>query len=165
MPAEPARVPNVGDAFLVLADLVTFKVTDAGSNGRLTVVQIDVPPEGGPPPMHTHPPDELFTVLSGTVTVFQGDPAAPVVREVVAGDCEHVPGGTAHTFRNFGDGPARMILTFAPGVMMERFFVEAGHPVDDPDTLPVLDLEVEVSRVFAAGARLGMELLGVPAVP
>jgi quercetin dioxygenase-like cupin family protein len=150
---------------LVLSDLVTFRVTDADSNGRLTVVQIDVPPGGGPPPMHIHPPDELFSVVSGTVTVLHGDPAAPVVREVVAGDCVHVPGGTAHTFRNLSDAPARMILTFAPGVMMERFFVEVGHPVDDPAHLPQVDLEAEIPRVFAAGARLGMELLDVPALP
>lgn len=163
--AEQAVVPNVGDAFLVLADLVTFKVTDADSNGRLTVVQIDVSPDGGPPPMHVHPPDELFTVVAGTVTVIHGDPAAPVVREVVAGDCAHVPGGTPHTFRNFSDKPARMILTFAPGRMMEQFFVEVGHPVADPDNLPQLDLESEIPRVFAASARLGMELLDVPAVP
>jgi mannose-6-phosphate isomerase-like protein (cupin superfamily) len=165
MGAEYSVVPKAGDAFLVLADLVTFKVTDADSNGRLTVVQIDVLPDGGPPPMHIHPPDELFTVVSGTMTVLHGDPAAPVVREVVAGDCVHVPGGVAHTFRNFSDEPARMILTFAPGVMMERFFVDVGHPVDDADNLPQLDLELEVPRVFAASARLGMELLDVPAVP
>lgn len=163
--AEQAAVPKVGDSFLVMADLVTFKVTDADSNGRLTVVQIDVPPGGGPPPLHIHPPDEVFTVVGGSITVFQGDPAAPETREVVAGGCVHVPGGTAHTFRNFGDEPARMILTFSPGLMMERFFVEVGHPVDDPDNLPQLDLDAEVARVFAAGQRLGMELLDVPPAP
>jgi mannose-6-phosphate isomerase-like protein (cupin superfamily) len=165
MGADQSGVARAGDAFLVLSDLVTFKVTDADSNGRLTVVQIDVPPEGGPPPMHIHPPDELFTVVSGTVTVLHGDPAAPVVREVAAGECVHVPGGTAHTFRNFTGEPARMLLTFAPGVMMERFFVEVGHPVDDPHDLPQLDLASEVPRVFAASARLGMQMLDVPALP
>jgi quercetin dioxygenase-like cupin family protein len=162
MAATSVSAPKAGDAFLVMADLVTFQVTDADSSGRLTVVYIDVPPGGGPPPLHIHPPDEVFHVVDGTLTVFEGPPEAAARSEVVAGGSKHVCGGTPHTFRNFTDAPVRLHVVFAPGVMMERFFVQAGHPVADPAKLPELDLEAEVPRVFAVGRELGMELLSPP---
>ena len=46
--------------------------------------------------------------------------------------------------------------------MMERFFVEVGHRIEDPARMPELDLEAEVPRVFEVGGRLGMELLAPP---
>jgi quercetin dioxygenase-like cupin family protein len=163
MNATTAPAPRCGDRFLVMADLITFRVTDEDSGGRLVTVQIDVPPGGGPPPLHIHPPDEVFHVLQGTVTVFEGSPGSTVRSTLETGGTAHVRGGVAHTFRNFTEEPARLLVTFAPGLMMERFFVEAGHPVPDPAALPALDLEAEVPRVFAVGGRLGMQLLPPPA--
>ena len=110
-----------------------------------------------PPPLHTHPPDEVFSVIEGAVIVFAGDPLRPERRELAAGDVTYVPGGVAHTFRNFGDVPARLILTFTPGDMMELFFARAGIPVDDPLNPPIIDFDAEVERVFQAGAELGMQ--------
>lgn len=148
--------PQVGGCVLVIADVITFRVRSADSGDRLAVVEIFAPPGGGPPPMHSHPPDELFTVLSGAVTVFSGDPLMPERRELATGDLAHVPGGVAHTFRNFGEHPARLLLTFSPGEVMEQFFLRAGVPVEDPRDPPVVDLDAEVRRVFEAGASLGL---------
>jgi quercetin dioxygenase-like cupin family protein len=149
--------PQVGTCVVVMADVITFRVLSSASNGRLSVVELVTPPGGGPPPLHAHPPDEVFTVVEGSVTLFVGDPLAPERKELVQGDIAHVRGGVAHTFRNFSEQSARMLLTFTPGEMMERFFVEAGIPVTDPQNLPVVDFESEVRRVFQAGAALGME--------
>lgn len=160
--SKQVAVPRAGDAFLVMADRVTFRVTDADSGGRLTVVEIDIPPGGGPPPLHIHPPDEVFQVLEGEVTIFEGDPEDAARRVLGPGGCQHVRGGRPHTFRNLTDAPARLLATFAPGRMMERFFVEAGHDVTGLDAMPDLDLEAEVARVFGVGERLGMRLLDVP---
>jgi mannose-6-phosphate isomerase-like protein (cupin superfamily) len=162
MTTETVAAPAAGDAFLVMADLITFRVTDADSGGRLVSVQIDVPPGGGPPPLHIHPPDEIFHVVMGTVTVFEGPPESARRVELTPGQTGHVRGGVPHTFRNFSDSHARLLVTFVPGLMMERFFVQAGHRVDDPERLPELDLEAEVPRVFSVGSTLGMELLSPP---
>ena len=60
---------------------------------------------------------ESFYVLEGTVTIFDGD------RWVKAGsgDFLHVPPGGLHGFRN-EDGPAMMLLHFAPGAPREAYF-------------------------------------------
>ena len=148
--------PKLDDSLLVMSDVVTFRVLSSASNGRLSVVELFAPPGGGPPPLHAHPPDEVFTVIEGSVTLFWGDPQRPERREMGPGEVGHVCGGVAHTFRNFADTPARLLLTFAPGEMMEQFFLTAGIPVVDPHSLPTIDVETEVRRVFQAGAALGM---------
>jgi mannose-6-phosphate isomerase-like protein (cupin superfamily) len=162
MSTEPHNPISPGDMFLVMADLITFRVTDAASNGRVTVVEIHVPAGGGPPPLHVHPPDEVFHVIEGEMTIFTGDPENARRTLLRSGDTEHVPGGTPHTFRNFTEVAARLLVTFCPGEMMEKFFVSAGHRVTDPSSLPVLDLEAEVPRVFEVGQALGMQMLSPP---
>ena len=103
MSTEPHNPISPGDMFLVMADLITFRVTDAASSGRVTVVEIHVPAGGGPPPLHVHPPDEVFHVIEGEMTIFTGDPENARRTLLRSGDTEHVPGGTPHTFRNFSE--------------------------------------------------------------
>jgi mannose-6-phosphate isomerase-like protein (cupin superfamily) len=162
MSAQVDYTPAPGDMFLVMADVVTFRVPSAASDGRVMVGEIAVPVGGGPPPLHVHVPDEVFHVIEGEVTVFTGDPEDARPTLLHAGETKHVPGGVPHTFRNFGDKPARVLLTFSPGEMMERFFITVGHRVTDPCVLPVLDLEAEVPRVFEIGRDLGMRTLSPP---
>jgi quercetin dioxygenase-like cupin family protein len=142
-----------------MAEIVTFRVLASASGGRLSVVEVLVPPGGGPPPLHTHPPDEIFTVVEGVITVFAGDPLRPDRRELATGDVTYVSGGVPHTFRNFDDSPARLVLTFAPGELMEQFFARIGIPVADPQNPPPVDLDAEVRRIFSTGAALGIEQL------
>jgi quercetin dioxygenase-like cupin family protein len=165
MSVDTRREPRAGETVLVMADLITFKVTAMQSSGRLAVVELEAPAGGGPPPMHTHAPDEVFHVLEGEVTLYKARPDQPdvaVATTLAAGDSDHVAGGVPHTFRNLSDRPAKLLLVFSPGEPMERFFAEAGHPVQDRNRLPPVDLEAEVPRVFEIGSRWGMELLSPP---
>ena len=162
MNTEQIADPKVGDTYLVMADLITFRVCASASGGRLAVVEIEVPPGGGPPPLHIHPPDEVFHVVTGEVTLFKGLPDDAERATLGPGQTDHVRGGVPHTFRNLTDTPAQLLVTFAPGEMMSRFFVEAGHRVEQRGQLPTLDLEAEVPRVFGVGQRLGMQTLSPP---
>lgn len=157
-----ASAPRIGETYLVMADLIHFRVTTADSPSGLCVVEVEIPVGGGPPPLHVHPPDEVFHVIEGEVVLYKGPPASATRATLRAGESEHVPGGTPHTFRNYSDKPARMLLVFSPGEIMEQFFVGAGHPVTDRGNLPRLDLESEVPRAFEVGRRLGVETLTVP---
>jgi mannose-6-phosphate isomerase-like protein (cupin superfamily) len=71
------------------------------------------------PPRHIHRgEEECFEVLGGEVTVLAG-------RDTVrlrAGDTCQIPPGQAHTWRNSGEGPARMIVEFRPAGAMQSFF-------------------------------------------
>ena len=74
-------------------------------------------PETGPGSHFHKTLTESFYVLSGFVTIFDG-------REWLkcgSGDFVHVPAGGLHGFRN-QDGPASMLLHFAPGAAREPYF-------------------------------------------
>ena len=62
---------------------------------------------------------EAFYVLSGTVELYDG----ARWRTAVPGDFLYVPPGGVHAFRN-EDGPASMLMLFAPGAPREDYFEE-----------------------------------------
>jgi len=81
------------------------------------------PPSG--PDAHFHRTmTESFYVLEGTVTIYDGRAWTPCR----AGDFVHVPAGGLHGFRN-EDGPAKMLLHFAPGAPRERYFEQLAEGV------------------------------------
>ena len=135
-------------------DLYTFLVTGEESGGAYFSMLAVVPPLGGPPP-HTHrDEDETFYVLEGASTFRLGD------EQVVAGPGAfvNVPRGVVHNFRNLGDEPLRMILTFTPAGI-ERFFEETLERAYDL-SLPCPDNIAEVGARYAEAApRYGMEFV------
>lgn len=74
-------------------------------------------PESGPGAHFHKTLTESFYVLSGIVTIFDGNGWLTCH----AGDFVHVPAGGYHGFRN-QDGPASMLLHFAPGAPREPYF-------------------------------------------
>lgn len=74
-------------------------------------------PRSGPDAHFHRTLTESFYVLTGTVTIFDG-------RDWIrcgSGDFVHVPAGGLHGFHN-EDGPASMLLHFAPGAPREAYF-------------------------------------------
>ncbi|QKE83048.1 cupin domain-containing protein [Arthrobacter sp. NEB 688] len=74
-------------------------------------------PPSGPGPHFHRTLSESFHVLEGVVRIFDGRDWL----RAGAGDFVHVPPGGVHGFRN-EDGPARMLLHFAPGAPREGYF-------------------------------------------
>lgn len=74
----------------------------------------------GPGPHYHRTFSESFYVLSGTLTIFDGERWSAFG----AGDYAHVADGGVHAFRNDGDDPAAFLILFAPGIARERFFLE-----------------------------------------
>ena len=72
---------------------------------------------GGPGPHFHRTISESFFVLAGTVQLYDG------IRwtAATAGDFLFVPEGGIHAFRN-DDGPASMLILFAPGAPREDYF-------------------------------------------
>lgn len=87
-------------------------------------------PEGSGPPPHSHPWDEAFYVLEGSVHFGAGED-----EELVAnpGTLVHVPGGVTHWFRFGVDGGAMIAMTSRAGAA--AFFNEVAREVSptDPD--------------------------------
>ena len=152
-----------GPAYLVLGDLITFKVTGADTGGAYSLVEALSPPGNGPAFLHTHSPQESFYVLEGDYEIYgrraNGDKyaiAAP------PGTTVHVPAGEPHGFRNVGATTGRMLLTYHPAEPMLAFFRDIGLPVTDRANPPGMDELPGLEEALAAMARHNFELFESP---
>jgi mannose-6-phosphate isomerase-like protein (cupin superfamily) len=109
---------------------VRMLVGAADTGGSHSIFEIVVPVGDGPPP-HVHSrEDETFIVLEGEIEMLVEDPtgapagsrsSAPLrSHRLTAGSCAFGPRGVAHTFRNLGPDPARVLVICTPGGF-ERF--------------------------------------------
>ena len=125
-PNEDRKLPHIG----LVGDTYTILVTGKDTNGQYCLIDMHVPPGGGPPP-HRHDFEEMFTILEGEIEVtFRGEKS--VVR---AGETVNIPANTPHQFHNNGDSAARMLCMCTPAGQ-EEFFMEVGVPVATRTTPP-----------------------------
>ena len=98
----------------LVGDTYTILVAGKDTGDRFCVIDMHVPPGGGPPP-HRHDFEETFVLLEGEMAVtFRGEKF--VVR---AGDTINVPANAPHQFHNSSAGPVRMICICAPRGMTD----------------------------------------------
>ena len=110
----------------------TYTITVAGkdTNDRFCVIDMHVPPGGGPGP-HRHDFEETFILVEGELEMtFRGEKSL-----VRAGDTVNVPSNAPHQFHNSSSLPVRMICICSPAGN-DRFFVEVGVPVATRTTPP-----------------------------
>ncbi|HEX2861118.1 MAG TPA: cupin domain-containing protein [Lacunisphaera sp.] len=79
-----------------------------------------------PVPLHSHPDDESFLLLSGNIEALVYDDDLPCWQRLVPGDFVHVPGGVKHAWRNPGDEPARSLIITTR--QLGEFLREVGRP-------------------------------------
>ena len=126
-----------GNAFWVLGDLYTFKITGKQTNGVFTVIDQVIQPQSGPPPHVHHREDEAFYVLDGRFSFLCGDNQSVLE----AGAFVYIPKGTLHTFKNIGGQQGRLLVTITPAGL-EEFFYSIGSPAVDLTTPPAFDPNV-----------------------
>jgi quercetin dioxygenase-like cupin family protein len=129
---------------------ILVKLADADTHGAIAIFHEIAPPLSGPP-LHRHShEDEWFYVLNGEITL-QIDGERTVLS---AGSSGFAPRGTVHTFQNFGNSPAEMLVIATPGrlnlFLKELAALNAGGSTPDMDG---------IERV---AADYGMEILGPP---
>ena len=164
-PDDPRReltVAKPDDAGLthlsVLGDTYTIMLTGDDTDGRLTLIDISVPPGGGPPP-HRHDFEETFIILDGRLDVTFRD----ATQAAGTGTTIHVPANATHQFRNSSDEPARLLCICAPSGQ-EEFFTAIGDRLAGRTAPPPgLDAAARVARMIRAqqlAAQYRTELLG-----
>jgi quercetin dioxygenase-like cupin family protein len=125
-PDEDASMPHIGLA----RGTYTVLLSGEDTNGRYTLIDMVVPPGGGPPP-HRHDFEESFTLLEGKITLtFRGEKL-----EAKAGETVNIPANAPHAFVNSGNQPVRMLCLCAPAGQ-EEFFAAMGVPVEGRTTPP-----------------------------
>ena len=138
----------------------TILLTGADPAGRYCLIDMLVPPGGGPPP-HRHDFEEMFSVLEGEIELtFRG--AKSVAR---AGETVNVPANAPHSFRNASAKPARLLCMCTPAGQ-EEFFLAVGDPVGSrtapPPSLSDSEKEARKAKAVALSAKYRTELLPPP---
>jgi quercetin dioxygenase-like cupin family protein len=125
-PDKDQNLPHIG----LVGDTYTITVMGDETNGRFCVIDMHIPPSGGPPP-HRHDFEETFILLEGEIeATFRGKKS--VVR---AGDTLNIPSNAPHQFHNASTAPVRMLCVCSPPGQ-EKFFMEVGVRVATRTTPP-----------------------------
>jgi quercetin dioxygenase-like cupin family protein len=114
----------------LVGDTYTITVNGEATAGRFSVIDMHIPPGGGPPP-HRHDFEETFILLEGEIeATFRGTKS--IVR---AGDTVNIPANAPHQFQNVSSRPTRLLCICSPAGQ-ENFFIEVGTPVITRTTPP-----------------------------
>jgi quercetin dioxygenase-like cupin family protein len=125
-PDREGKLLHIG----LVGDTYTITVDGDDTKGRFCVVDMHIPPGGGPGP-HRHDFEETFIVLDGEIeATFRGKKSV-----VHAGETVNIPANAPHQFHNTSTNPARMICICSPAGQ-EKFFLEIGIPVATRTTAP-----------------------------
>lgn len=151
--SDDPSLPHIG----LVGDTYTILVVGKDTAGRYSLIDMHIPPGGGPPP-HRHDFEEMFSVLEGEIeATFLGQ--RTIIR---AGETINIPANAPHQFRNKSAQPARLLCLCSPAGQ-EEFFKEVGVPVATRTTPPPpLDAKAEaafVAKVKALAPKYRTELL------
>jgi quercetin dioxygenase-like cupin family protein len=151
--SDDPNLPHIG----LVGDTYTILVAGKDTAGRYCLIDMHIPPGGGPPP-HRHDFEEMFSVLEGEIeATFRGKKT--IIR---AGETINIPANAPHQFQNKSGQPARLLCLCSPAGQ-EEFFKEVGVPVATRTTSPPpLDKQAEaafVAKVKALASKYRTELL------
>lgn len=117
----------------IVGDTYTTLVTGNDTDGRFCLIDMLIPPGGGPPP-HRHDFEESFIVLDGQLELtFRGNKLT-----AGAGTTVNIPSNAPHQFRNSSDAPARALLLCSPAGQ-DNYFAQVGIPLPTRTTPPPED--------------------------
>ena len=135
-----ASIVDLQGGEVVLPGPVQVRMVEDGSGTeqRLAVAVLTVPPHTDGPPPHWHQKhDETFYVIAGTARFTVGS----TQREAPAGTFVSVPIGAEHTFANTGEEPAIILNTFTPDLYV-GYFRDLGRLAATGDMTPEAILAV-----------------------
>jgi mannose-6-phosphate isomerase-like protein (cupin superfamily) len=93
-----------------------FKADGAETGAGYSISEWWLEPHTAGPGPHSHPEDDVFYVIAGTMSVLVDDRWT----EAAAGSFVLIPGGVTHDFENRGDVRAGVLNFYAPGTFEEH---------------------------------------------
>ena len=130
--------PGDGEALHVAGNDVVIKAGGDRIAGRAAVVDYTAAPGFPGPPLHIHRElTDIFYVLEGTLTFRVGDETI----EAPAGSFVLVPPGTAHTFSNPSEAPARFLGIVSPAGF-EQYFRDLAAALGDGPLDPAVAQQI-----------------------
>lgn len=136
---------NEGKSVGVAGGNYRIIVSGDETGGNYAVIEMLVPPGGGPPP-HAHPQtQEMFYVLEGEL-LFKTETGKTIVKE---DGFVNIPfDGGVHCFKNETEKNARLLCTVVPAGL-EKVFEDLGAPVQPGEFAPRPEMTPELKRRLA----------------
>ena len=157
---EPVTVVTAdqGQALSMVGDSYRIVISGEQTHGAYAVIDMLVPPGGGPGP-HAHAHfQETFHVLEGEIEV-KSEEGKFTAR---TGTFVNIPlGGLIHCFKNNSDRPARLWCVVVPAGL-EKFFQEIGQPSVFGTFLPPPPMNAGVMEKLQAIAEAHGQVLYPP---
>src|SRR3954452_17826992 len=145
-----AAMSEEGERLWFLGTLAIIRVPGEAVGGRFALMEFLFPHHASPP-LHTHPQDESYFVLEGSLTVQAGDQRF----ELEPGHTAVVPMEVPHTFRVDSDTARVLVLSTPAGI--ERMVRDGSVPATAP-TLPPSDTPrpspEELAAIFDAHGQV-----------
>ena len=144
-----------GKSVSVVGDTYRIVIGGEQTNGTYALIDMLIPPEGGPGP-HSHADvQEAFYIVDGEIEVTTKEKTYTAKK----GDYVNIPfNGPVHKFTNKTNEAAH-ILCFVTPSGMENMFEEIGQPVTAGQFLPKPDMTPEMKEKFESIAtKYGQKL-------
>jgi quercetin dioxygenase-like cupin family protein len=141
--------PKEGKSISVIGDTYRILVSGNQTDGAFAVIDMLIPPGGGPGP-HAHANfNESFFIVDGEIEV-KSEMGNYVASK---GAFVSIPkGGVVHSFKNTTGNVAHLLCTVVPAGM-EEFFEEIGQPVKFEQFLPLPDMNEDFIKQLQAAAE------------
>ena len=148
--ANARHIALAGGAYTIL-------LTGEETGGRYCLIDMLVPPGGGPPP-HRHDFEEMFTILEGEIELtFRGR-----THKAGAGVTVNIPANAPHAFKNMSDRPAHLLCMCTPPGQ-EHYFMAVGDAIASraapPPKLSPAEQAERRERAKALAAKYRTEFL------
>ena len=153
--APTVNGPQDGQNLSVVGDTYRILITGKETGGAFAVIDMLIPPGGGPGP-HSHPDfQESFYVIDGEIEV-KSEVSTILAKK---GSFVSIPkGGVVHCFKNKTDQMAHILCTVVPSGL-EEFFMEIGQPVAIGAFLPPPPMdEAAMKKILPIVEKYGQKL-------
>ena len=138
-----------GPSISVVGDTYRIVIGSEQTNGAYALIDMLIPPEGGPPP-HSHATfQEAFYIIDGEIEVITKEKNYSATK----GSYVNIPfNGPVHKFTNRTDKTAHILCLTTPAGM-EKMFDEIGKPVAAGTFLPPPQMTPEEKKQFQSIAE------------
>lgn len=141
-----------GESLSVVGDTYRIVIPGDQTGNAFAVIDMLIPPNGGPGP-HSHPAfQESFYVIEGEVEVKTKSETYTATKDSYV----RIPlGGVVHEFKNHTDKVAHLLCVVVPSGL-EKFFEVTGKPVQPGTFLPQSPpTSEEQQKMKQAGEKYG----------
>jgi quercetin dioxygenase-like cupin family protein len=144
-----------GQSLSIVGDSYRILISGEQTDGSYAVIDMLIPPGGGPGP-HAHKNfQEMFYVADGEIE-FKMKEGKYIAKK---GSFVNIPlGGAVHCFKNTTDKIAHLLCTVVPAGL-DSFFQEIGKPIESGTFSPAQALNMEdLAKLKAVAEKYGQVL-------